>query len=220
MQSATAHKEKIGLFGGTFNPVHLGHVRAAEEIREKCSLSKIIFIPAHIPPHKKNRITSARRRCDMVKLAIAGNPFFEVSEVELQRHASSYAFETIDYFNNAFNHNSELFFILGLDAFKEIQTWKHYPRFFSVCHFIIMSRPGVMSGDPESIIPRDIAADFDFNDPQSCYVHTSGFKIFFCQISLLDISSTDIRRRYKAGQSIKYLVPEAVEHYIKEHGLS
>lgn len=219
MQSVIEHKEKIGLFGGTFNPVHLGHVRAAEEIRETCGLSKIIFIPAHIPPHKKNRITSARQRCDMVKLAIAGNPFFEVSEVELQRQASSYSFETIDYFNNACNRSSELFFIMGLDAFKEIQTWKRYPDFFSACNFIIMSRPGVMTGDPGSIIPRNIAADFFFNDSQRCYVHTSGFKIFFCQISLLDISSTDIRRRYSAGQSIKYLVPESVESYIAEHGL-
>jgi nicotinate-nucleotide adenylyltransferase len=219
LKKDTETSEKIGLFGGTFNPVHLGHLRSAEEIREKFNLSKIIFIPAHIPPHKKTRITPADHRFEMVKLSILGNPFFEVSEIELKRQGSSYSFETIDYFNNLFENKAELFFIIGLDAFREIHTWKRYPHFFSACNFIIMSRPGLSDIASEKIIPHDAVKDFTFNDANQCYVHRSGYCVYFCKITLLEISSTVIRRRLKEGKSIKYLVPDSDEQYVREHKL-
>jgi len=210
---------KIGLFGGTFNPVHLGHLRAAEEIREAYRLSKTIVIPAHIPPHKKSNVTFAEHRFEMVRLAVQDNPFFEVSDIELTRKGNSYSHETIDYFNTYFDHTAELFFIIGIDAFREIHSWKQYPRFFSACNFIVMDRPGRQKA-PQDLLPADIAGEFTFDSRQHCYKHTSGYQVFFCSITLLDISSTAIRTALGEGKSIKYLVPEAVERYIRENKLN
>jgi nicotinate-nucleotide adenylyltransferase len=210
---------RIGLFGGTFNPVHLGHLRSAEEIREKFNLSKIIFVPSRIPPHKKTRITPSELRFEMVKLSTLGNPFFEVSEIELQRPGNSYFFETLDYFNNLFENRTELFFIMGLDAFREIRTWKKYPHFFSACNFIIMSRPGADHSTLENVIPLDANHLFRLEKEKQRYVHTSGHTLSFCKISLLEISSTAIRKNISEGKTIKYLVPDSVEQYIRDHEL-
>lgn len=212
-------RKKIGLFGGTFNPIHLGHIRSAEEIREKFNLSKIIFIPAHTPPHKKSHIIPAKHRFKMVKQSIRTNSFFEVSEIELQRQGNSYSFETIDYFNKLYENKAEVFFIMGSDAFREIYTWKQYPNFFSACNFIIMSRPGLDEIAPEKIIPHDVFSNFTFNNKKQGYIHPSGHRIYVSKITHLDISSTAIRRYLKEGKTIKYLVPDSVEQYIKGKNL-
>lgn len=219
MKKGSQTSIKIGLFGGTFNPVHLGHLRAAEEISEAYSLSKTIFIPAHIPPHKRSNVTSAEHRFEMVRLSIQGNSCFEVSDVELKRQGSSYSFETIDYFKNYFDHKADLFFIIGIDAFREINSWKHYPHFFSACNFIVMDRP-LKERASQNLIPADIAEDFTYDSMQQCYEHRSGHRVFFCNITLLDISSTAIRKALHEGRSVKYLVPEAVERYIRENKLN
>lgn len=211
---------KIGLFGGTFNPVHLGHLRAAEEIRETYGLSKIIFIPAHIPPHKKVHVTPAVHRFEMVRRSIRHNPYFEVSDVELKRAGNSYSFETINYFTRALKSTDELFFIIGMDAFREIRTWKKYPDFFSACSFIVMNRPGQADAAAGRHIPADCAADFTYKKTGHCYVHASGHAVYVCRTTPLDISSTAIRTALHEGKSIRYLVPEAVEKYIGEHNLT
>ena len=210
---------KIGLFGGTFNPVHLGHLRAAEEIREKLGLEKIIFIPAHMPPHKKNALIAARHRLEMVRIAAADNPFFEVSDSEIQRDGNSYSFDTIGRFSREYGPAAELFFIIGLDAFREIHTWRHYPEFFSACNFIVMSRPGRYEADPEKNAPPDFSSLFSFNPDGPWYEHPSGHRTYFCRIPLLDISSTGVRQALQGGKSVKYLVPDAVAGYIYEHKL-
>jgi nicotinate-nucleotide adenylyltransferase len=210
---------KIGLFGGTFNPVHLGHLRAAEEIREAYGLSRIIFVPAHLPPHKKNRVTPARHRIAMVRQAIRRNPFFSVSDVELRRAGSSYSFETIQYFNRRLKSFDELFFIIGIDAFREIDTWKQYPDFFSACNFIVMERPGQQAGEIGRIIPADAAADFTGNRAGSCFVHRSGYRVLYHSITLLAISSTAVRLALREGRSVRYLVPEAVARYVQKNNL-
>ena len=210
---------RIGLFGGTFNPVHLGHLRAAEEIREKLGLEKIIFIPAHMPPHKKDAIIAARHRFEMVRIAAADNPFFEVSDSELQRDGNSYSFDTIGRFSREYGPAAELFFIIGLDAFRDIHTWKHYPEFFSSCNFIVMSRPGRYEPEPEKNAPPDFSSHFSFNADGPWYEHRSGRRIHFCRIPLLDISSTGVRQALHDGKSVKYLVPDAVARYIDEHTL-
>jgi len=210
---------KIGLFGGTFNPVHLGHLRAAEEIRAAYGLSRIIFVPAHLPPHKKKRVTPARHRFAMVRQAIRHNPFFSVSDVELRRAGNSYSFETIQYFNRRLKSSDELFFIIGIDAFREIYTWKRYPDFFSACNFIVMARPGKYAPGGNRIIPADVAADFTGNKAGTCFVHRSGYRVLYQSITLLDISSTAVRRALREGGSIRYLAPEAVERYIEKNNL-
>ena len=208
---------KIGLFGGTFNPVHLGHLRAAEEVREKFNLSKIIFIPARIPPHKNQHITPSEDRSEMVKLSISGNPSFELSEIEIKRQGKSYSFETINYFKTLFKNRAQLYFIMGVDAFSEIHLWKQYPHFFSACHFIVMSRPGLNVCDHEHLMPPDVLADFKYRKSEELFIHSSGCCVYFNRVPPLDISSTEIRKKLEKGDSIKYLVHASVEQYIKEH---
>ena len=210
---------KIGLFGGTFNPVHLGHLRAAEEVREKFGLEKTIFIPAHVPPHKKDSAVPAQHRFEMVRAALEDNPYFAVSDIELRRQGNSYSFDTIGHFTCEYGPDAELFFIMGIDAFREIHTWKQYPEFFSLCNFVVMSRPGRHETEPEKNIPDDFPAMFSFNPDGRFYEHLSGRRVYFSGISLLDISSTGVRQAVRDGRSVKYLVPDSVAGYILSHNL-
>jgi nicotinate-nucleotide adenylyltransferase len=209
---------KIGLFGGTFNPVHIGHLRPCEEIREIFGLSSVIFIPAAMPPHKSRQIIPARHRFEMVKRAINDNPFFELSDVELRREGSSYSYETIDYFSARYDRAAELYFIMGRDAFRDMHTWKNYPDIFSLCNFIIMNRPVADDAGRQQTIPPDIA---DLFSPQEegLYRHCSGRLLCFCEVSLIEVSSTDVRRRIEEGKTIRYIVPEGVSGYITQHNL-
>lgn len=209
----------IGLFGGTFDPVHLGHLRAAEEIREQFGLKKVIFIPSRVPPHKKDAAAPARHRFEMVRAAIAGNPFFAASDIELRRRGSSYSFDTIGHFSRECGAQARLFFILGVDAFREIHTWRRYPEFFSLCSFIVMSRPGRFEPEPEKNVPDGFSSLFTYRPEASRYEHASGRCVHFSRISLLDISSTAVRQALRAGRSVKYLVPDAVAGYSARHNL-
>jgi nicotinate-nucleotide adenylyltransferase len=211
----------IGLFGGTFNPVHLGHLRAAEEIREQRGLDRVVFIPAYEPPHKKRTGVPAADRFEMVRLAIGGNERFALSDIELRRQGSSYSFETIEHFRARCAAADELYFIMGLDAFREIHTWKHYPDIFGLCHFVVMSRPGpgLQEADPERHAPAGFGTLFSYNAAGRCYEHGSGMRLYFCGIPLLDISSTRVREAVAAGRSVKYLVPDSVAEYILGHDL-
>ena len=213
-------KERIGLFGGTFNPIHLGHLRAAEEVQEFFHLDKIIFIPARIPPHKTEKaIVAPEHRLNMVKLAIQDNPCFEISDFEIQRNSKSYSIITIDHFQKKSGFDTSLFFLMGMDAFLEINTWKDFAQLFSLTNFIIMSRPGYHKKASADLLPIDGNKNFAYNPDGNYYIHSSGNKLFFQEITLLDFSSRAIRSRVKGKRSIRYLVPPVIEHYIKKHGL-
>jgi nicotinate-nucleotide adenylyltransferase len=208
-------EKKIGLFGGTFNPIHLGHLRGVEEIREAFGLQEVIFIPAAHPPHKMTEeIIQAYHRLEMVKRAIRKNPKFSTSDVELKRPGKSYSIDTIRYFREKFKDS--LYFILGRDAFVEIETWKDFQNLFSLCNFIIMARPGLTQTSP---LPGALAPAFRYDPGASGWVHGSGYMVFSKEINFLDISSTKVRELVEKGGSIKYLVPLEVEAYIEEHGL-
>ncbi len=208
--------KRIGLFGGTFNPVHLGHLRAAEEIRESFQLDPVIFIPASDPPHKKKEeILDAHLRAEMLRRAIAGNPFFSLSEVELKRPGKSYSVETIGHFRRHFGAEVHLFFILGLDAFLEVTTWKEYVVLFDLCHFIIMTRPGFEKKFSRTHLPVELAKNFCYDSRKKEYRYRSGFGLFPQEITALEISSTKIRERIRMGRSVKYLLPPAVEKFIR-----
>lgn len=212
--------KRIGLFGGTFNPVHLGHLRAAEEIRESFQLDPVIFIPASDPPHKKRgAILDARLRAEMVRLAIGGNPFFSLSEVELKRPGKSYSVETIGHFRRHFGAEVQLFFILGLDAFLEVTTWKEYAALFDLCHFIIMTRPGFEKKFSRAHLPVELAKNFCYDSHKKEYRYRSGFSLFPQEIAALEISSTKIRERIRKGRSVKYLLPPSVEEFIRRKKL-
>ena len=212
--------KRIGLFGGTFNPIHLGHLRAAEEIRESFKLDQIIFIPASYPPHKKmGAILDAHLRAEMVRLAIAGNPHFFLSGVELKRPGKSYSVETIAHFRRQFGLGVPLFFILGLDAFLEVTTWKEYTALFDLCHFIIMTRPGFEKKFSRKHLPVELAKDFCYDSQKNGYMYPSGFGVFPQEISALEISSTQIREGIRKGRSVKYLLPLPVEEFIRRKKL-
>ena len=214
---------KLGILGGTFNPIHYGHLAAAEEVRERLKLDKILFIPSYLPPHKQEEdIPSADQRFEMVRLATAGNPNFETSDIELKRGGKSYTIDTIESLHSTYP-SAELHFITGIDSFLEIQTWKAWERLFSLCSFVVLSRPGYRFSDLVKIAfmkqsERELGK-LDLDELAQLVVRSGVLTVSLEMIALYDISSTDIRRRVKEGRSIKYHLPEAVEIYIMKNRL-
>lgn len=205
----------IGLMGGTFNPLHFAHLRIAEEAREFCGLERVLFIPAADPPHKPLAgEVSYARRCEMVRLAIAGNPAFELSEIEGQRSGKSYSIDTIRFISTDYP-DDELYFIIGSDSFFEIGLWHCYADIFSLCSLVVVERPGRPVPDPLAALPVAIRDKFRYTGPRHRLQHVSGHAVHVMKGCPLDVSSTGIRRLLASGRSITYLVPAAVESYIK-----
>ena len=206
----------IGIFGGTFDPIHMGHLRVAEEIREIFSLDKIYFVPGGAPPHKRSRkITVAEERLRMVKAALKGNRFFQASEIETKRSGPSYTIDTLKAFKKRFD---ELYFIIGIDAFSQIDTWHLYRELFYHTNFIVMTRPSGKKQTILEMLPADVRKEIRKGNDAMC-VHRSGRKIYLHDITQIDISSTKIKELLKKHRSIRYLVPASVEKIITERGL-
>lgn len=206
----------IGLMGGTFNPVHLAHLRIAEEAREGCGLDRVVFIPAADPPHKRLAgDVPFQLRCEMVRLAIAGNPDFELSDIEGQRGGKSYSIDTIDAFRLQYPRD-RLFFIIGSDSFLEIGMWHRYADIFRLCSLIVIERPGRPVNDPLAALPVAIRPEFSYTPEARRLVHAAGTSVQCITGCPLDISSSEIRRLAAERHSITYLVPPEVEAYIKE----
>lgn len=207
---------RVGIFGGTFDPVHNGHLRAAEEIGEFFSLEKIYFVPVYIPPHKGNRqISDAEDRLAMVRLAIKGNSCFISSDIEVRRGGISYSIDTIEVMEKKFK---ELYYLIGIDAFSEIHTWHRYTDLFYHTNFIVMVRPNHNKRSGLIIFPRDVRKQMKLLD-DGTFEHISGKKVYLQFVTQLDISATRIRAATSNERSIRYLVPAAVEKYIKEKRL-
>jgi nicotinate-nucleotide adenylyltransferase len=210
---------RVGLFGGSFNPIHLGHLRSAEEIREAFQLARIYFIPAARPPHKSNgELAPAHHRLRMVELAVADNPFFSVSAVELERVGTSYSVDTIRYLLT-FLQPASLVFVVGLDAFHELHTWKEYTAIPELCDLIVTSRPGIPTPHPEKLLPIALQDVFCYDSQANTYRHVSGHTLVLHQIEGLNIAASTIRSKVREGKSLRYLVPPAVAAYIIEHTL-
>lgn len=210
---------RVGLFGGTFNPIHLGHLRSAEEVREAFALDCVCFVPAAHPPHKEGEdLAPASHRLKMVELAIADNPYFSASAVELERSGKSYSVDTIRYFLTTLQP-ANLFFIIGLDAFREIHTWKDYTVIPELCDLIVTSRPGISPSPPEQLIPVALRTVFWYDSTVRVYRHSSGHTLIFHDIAGLHLSASAIRDKVRRGESVRYLVPPAVEAYVVEHSL-
>ncbi len=213
----TAPRPHIGIFGGTFNPIHLGHVRSAEEIRQTCALDHIYFVPSARPPHKDNReLVSGQHRLRMVELAVADEPAFSASGVELERPGPSYSVDTLRHFWAALP-SASLSFILGLDAFLEMQTWKDYRTIPHLCNLIVTSRPGTPR--PSCPLPVEFQSVFCYDPLSRMYTHPSHSTLVICEISGLDISASTIRRNIRSGTSVRSLVHPAVAAYIADHDL-
>jgi nicotinate-nucleotide adenylyltransferase len=218
---------RIGLFGGTFNPVHHGHLRAAKEVCEGFSLEKLYFIPSALPPHKDiQEVVSVVDRLEMTRLAVAGNPEFILSEVELKRPGLSYTIDTVRHFKKNLNTRAELFLVMGADAFLDIDTWKSFKQLFRILPMIIMTRPlpdgrsnGLEWKNMTTFIKDKISPSYQFSEKDGCYRHDRHHPVYRFNISMLDISGTKIRKLIKQGRSIRFLVPENVETYIQERGI-
>ena len=210
--------KRIGLFGGTFNPVHLGHLRAAEEVRMAFDLLKVVFMVSAIPPHKDpGRIAGAEHRYTMTRMALDGNPYFEVSDFEMKKKGVSYSIDTVFWMKK--HYPGELFFIVGLDAFREIATWRRYDELLALCHFVIMTRPGYHRFALEDVLPASITNHYTYDRRHDSFIHPSGNKIYHQSVTLMDISSTNIRELLHENHPIRYLVPLSVEDYIRDHRL-
>jgi nicotinate-nucleotide adenylyltransferase len=216
-RTAGTPAQRVGIFGGTFNPIHLAHLRSAEEVREAQRLDCVLFIPSATPPHKpRYGLVNAEHRLAMVRLATAGNPYFKVSTIEIERPGRSYSVDTLRALRARMPWVS-FTFIMGLDAFREIDTWKEYEHVFELADLVVTSRPPL--GEPElrRALPVAVRARVCYSD--SALEHRTGNRIIFQPVSDLDISASAIRQRCKRGLSIRYLVPAAVERYIARHGL-
>ena len=210
---------KIGLFGGTFDPIHWAHLRSAEEVREAFSLDRVLFIPASRPPLKKKHPgASAEDRLEMVRLATARNPAFRVSKVELARPGKSFSIDTIRHFVHRQPKDSH-YFILGFDAFRQIGSWKDFKEIFPLCHLVVTSRPGCGNSLSLHRMPVAVRRLFCYKKDKHAYRHTSGTYLFFLKITDISISASEIRDRLREGKTIRYLVPLEVEGYIKRKGL-
>lgn len=191
---------KIGIMGGTFDPIHVGHLMVAEAVWDEYKLEKVIFIPSANPPHKHKVITSAKHRFNMALLATCSNPHFEVSSIEMERTGPSYTVDTIKALQKIYGNETKFYFIVGADCIDELPTWHNINELLTLCKLIATKRPSYEI-DP-NIIKKEYQEHIELLDTPE-----------------LEISSTDIRQRIKKGYSIQYITTEQVQQYIRKEGL-
>lgn len=212
------HK-RIGILGGSFDPIHVGHLRSAEEVRDELELELVYFVPAHQPPHKPGRrLAPGRARLAMVELAVADNPAFRASAIEIERGGTSYSIDTIRSFASQ-DSQAALFFIVGMDAYREIRTWKDAARIFELASIVVTSRPPDSAEASIDDLPVAARDAFCYDSNTLSYRHRIGTTLRFLPITGFDVSATGIRERIRQGRSIRYLVPSAVERYVRDHQL-
>lgn len=196
---------KVGVLGGTFDPIHLGHLIIAEEVRQRVGLEEVLFVPAGQPWLKGEKsISAAQHRLEMAILATASDPHFNVSTIELERPGSTYSVDTITELKAGLGARAKLYLIVGFDALAELPSWKNPKRLVEMCQLVGVARPGY--------------AEFDLRSLESS-ISGASERIMIVDVPQIDISATGIRRRVAQGLSIRYLVPEVVERYIAEHNL-
>lgn len=204
--------KSIALFGGSFNPIHYGHLALAEEIRTKFNLDKIVFVPCSSPPHKEpGDLADARHRLVMAHLATVSNPSFEVSTFEVDKGGKSYSIDTVRHFRALTGGEAQLYFIVGADMMADIFSWKNIEELLKTCRFIAVPRPGY---DLAKIMNYHFLGSEKYSRSSSLLEN-----VLVQETAMLDISATNIRQRVKEWKSIKYLVPETVEQYIHNQKL-
>lgn len=217
--------KKIGIFGGTFNPIHLAHLRAALEVQMGFGLDAVFLIPSATPPHKDaGAVAEAADRLEMVQRAVAEVPQLRVSDIEVKRQGPSYTIDTICAFRKLLPEEVWLYLIIGLDAFLEIATWKSYQDLLRLVPLIVISRPGI--AEPQDLnraiarlVEQNELAGYECAPENPCFRHCEKQPIFTFNVTAMDIASTRIRDMVRRGEPIDYLVPPAVNAYIKERGL-
>lgn len=210
---------RLGILGGTFDPIHFGHLRLAEEVGEELGIERVYLIPNASPPHKDRKPVSLfRHRIAMTRIAVKGSPLLEALDLEAHRQGRSYSIETLKEFRRLYKGDFELFFIIGMDAFLEIGTWKDHKALFEYAHFVVINRPGFQSEDIGPFL-ASLGVGFERENGGNKFMGPSGNRLIFKEGTLMDISSTDIRDRVVAGKTVRFLLPEAVREYIMENRL-
>jgi nicotinate-nucleotide adenylyltransferase len=203
---------KLGIFGGTFNPIHTGHLRVAEEVRYSCGLDRVIFVPSGNPPLKTSALVDVRHRVAMTRLAAESNHKFSVSDIETLSDRKSYTINTVEKLCE--EHPADrLYLIMGIDVFLDLPAWREPERLVSLIDFILMTRPGFGIDDLQASPFLDNRGCPGGTGAVSCYLK-GGRTAFLARVTACDFSSTVIRQLLGEGKSIKYLVPDAVEQYI------
>ncbi len=215
---------RIGIFGGTFNPIHYGHLRAAEEVKETLTFEKVLFVPSGTPPLKTEDLADAIDRFEMARLAIAGNKAFEVLDIECRKSQKSYTVKTLETLLKSYGSDDELFFVLGIDAFLDIPNWWMPDKLVRLVNFAVLARPGCRFVDllasPYIDAGRENLERFEKDSRGLLRLKLKSLKeACIVKITPLAISSSDIRRSVRAGDSVKYLLPENVESFIISHKL-
>lgn len=191
---------RVGILGGTFNPIHNGHLLLAENAFDTFKLNKVLFMPTGDPPHKDNKIiVSKERRLRMIELAIEDNHHFDVSTIEMDRLGTTYTIDTLNYLKEQ-NPNYKYYFIIGADTLEQLLNWKNYSNVFNLCEFIVAQRDHYVK---KNIL--NIKKDLENNNDA---------KIHWLPMPKIDLSSSEIRKRINQGNTIKYMVPKDIEHYI------
>lgn len=194
-------KKRFGILGGTFNPIHMGHLMIAEMASEAFDLNRVIFVPAKEPPHKETDVIDAKYRLEMVRAAVLDNPNFLVSDVEMQREGKSYTIDTLRYFHDLYGPSTEFFFIAGTDTIQNLPNWKYIEELLDMCQFIGAIRPGATNDIGESIE----------------WFGQRGSRIHILEVPEMKLSATELRHRLRHGLSTRYMLPRTVYQYIKEH---
>ncbi len=206
---------RIGILGGTFNPIHIGHIRGAISTYETFILDKMIFLPTGIPPHKKDDVANAEYRYEMIRLTIEGLDFCDVSRYEIDLNRINYTIDSVEYFRKT-HPNDEIFFIVGTDAFYYLSSWKDYKRLIELITFIVVRRPEYDT----QIILNKYQNMVKFIEVKSKEKYPADQRVVYIYTPpAFDVSSSMIRDKIKKGECIKYLVPEKVEKFIFEKGL-
>mgnify|MGYP001562110742 FL=1 len=221
----------LGVLGGTFDPIHNGHIAAGLRAQEALGLDRVMVVPSHFPPHRSAG-ASAADRLAMTTLAAGELPGWTASDIELQRTGPSYTFDTLTELANWGGGESQKFFIIGADAFAEIATWSRYPAVLALAHFAVVARPGITLHSLQARVPdlADRMTTPDLFKPPTSAEATAGrhasspkaddkTRVILIETATPDVSSTEIRRRVRAGESIRGLVPDSVASYISTHRL-
>jgi nicotinate-nucleotide adenylyltransferase len=209
---------RIGVYGGTFNPIHVGHLRAAEEVAEALGLERVLFVPSAVPPHKPDAphagIASAEERLAWVRLAIEDNPRFAADPIEVERGGASYLVDTLAALRERLartQRGAELVFLVGSDAFAEMGAWRAPRELFRLAHYAVIVRPPLRRGSLAEWLPDAVRGDLELApDGRSGRHREAGTWLRLVEIAGFDVSSSDVRQRLQEGRSVRYLLPEAV----------
>lgn len=211
---------RLGIFGGTFDPIHWGHLRSAEEVRETFQLDRVYFVPCRVPPHRQEAPgASPAERLDMIRIAVGGNASFVASDLEMRRDGKSYSVDTVRHFVESMSRADSLYLILGYDAFDLFSSWKDWRSILEMCHVIVTSRPGV--GEPLTLeeIPVAVRKAFCYHAVVNGFMNEVGKSILFTRLTGLAVSASQIRKLRREERSIRYLLPDSVHAYIESRGL-